>query len=217
MLGHVARFDFQQVGRDLPKVDLPDLERFFTATIALNGRRVFKRDEGLDVKTPEAWMRDDYALAERYEGLAFDRTLSGPGAATRVIGVGHRLFDRSLREAERSTANLAVCARLEWPLLLVAIEDEVTGTQAQVGRIVVGLYRDAQGHHIVRDWELLLMLNGLGAVDDGTPVPLSAQLEDTSALLADAEADLMAQAPFMTRARPWLEILLLPASHAATA
>ncbi len=217
MLGHVARFDFQQVGRDLPKVDLPDLERFFSSAIALNGRRVFKRDEGLDVKTPEGWMRDDYALAERYEALAFDRTLSGPGAATRVIGVGHRLFDRSLREAERSTANVAVCNRLEWPLLLVAIEDEVTGTQAQVGRIVVGLYRDELGHHVVRDWELLVILNGVGTVDSGTPVHMSGQVEAAASLLLDAQADLMAQAPFMTRARPWLEMLLLPKSHASVA
>jgi ERCC4-related helicase len=213
MLGHVARFDFQQVGKDLPKVDLPDLERFFSAAIALNGRRVFKRDDGLEVKTPESWMRDDYALAERYEALAFDRTLSGPGAATKVIGVGHRLFDRSLREAEGFTANLAICSRLEWPLLLVAIEDEVTGTQAQVGRIVVGLYRDAHGHHVVRDWELLVMLNGLGTVDGSTSTALAGHVKDAAALLVDANADLMAQAPFMTRARPWLEVLLVPESR----
>lgn len=213
MLGHVARFDFQQVGKDLPKVDLPDLERFFSGAIALNGRRVFKRDDGLEVKTPEGWMKDDYALAERYDALAFDRTLSGPGAATKVIGVGHRLFDRSLREAEGLTANLAVCSRLEWPLLLVAIEDEVTGTQAQVGRIVVGLYRDAHGHHVVRDWELLVMLNGLGTIDGGTSTSLAGHVRDAASLLVDADADLMAQAPFMTRARPWLEVLLVPESR----
>ncbi|USU13817.1 hypothetical protein NF701_08340 [Sphingomonadaceae bacterium OTU29THOMA1] len=106
MLGHVARFDFQEVGRDLPKVDLPDLERFFSAMIAHAGRRVFKRDDGLDVKTPESWMREDYALVERYSDLAFDRSIAGPGASTRVIGVGHRLFDRSVREAEQLSASV---------------------------------------------------------------------------------------------------------------
>jgi hypothetical protein len=34
LLGNVSKFDFQQVGRDLPKVDLPDLEEFFTQTVA---------------------------------------------------------------------------------------------------------------------------------------------------------------------------------------
>jgi hypothetical protein len=33
LLGNVSKFDFQQVGKDLPKVDLPDLERFFTQTV----------------------------------------------------------------------------------------------------------------------------------------------------------------------------------------
>jgi ERCC4-related helicase len=210
MLGHVARFDFQQVGKDLPKVDLPDLERFFSGIIALNGRRVFKRDDGLDIKTPDSWIRQDYALADRYEGLAFDRALSGPGASTRVIGVGHRLFDRSLREAEHLSATMGFCARLDWPLLLVAIEDEVTGTQAQVGRIIVGVYRDAEGLHIVRDWELLLLLNGLGAIDADPSPSLAEHVEQATELIAGAAASLSAQAPFMTRARPWLEILLLP-------
>jgi superfamily II DNA or RNA helicase len=215
MLGHVARFDFQQVGKDLPKVDLPDLERFFSGIIALNGRRVFKRDDGLEIKTPEVWMRQDYALADRYEGLAFDRALSGPAASTRVIGVGHRLFDRSLREAENLSVAVGLCARLEWPLLLVAIEDEVTGTQAQVSRIVVGLYRDAEGVHVVRDWELLLILNGLGAVDVDASPSVAAAVAEATKLVEDAKADLIAEAPLMTRARPWLEILLLPDATAS--
>ncbi len=45
LLGNVSRFDFQQVGRDLPKVDLPDLEKFFIQTIGRHGRRIFRRDE----------------------------------------------------------------------------------------------------------------------------------------------------------------------------
>ena len=43
MLGNVARFDFQQVGRDLPKVDLPDLEPFFVNATGRHGRRIFPR------------------------------------------------------------------------------------------------------------------------------------------------------------------------------
>jgi hypothetical protein len=50
MLGGVARFDFSQVGRNLPKVDLPDLERFFSMVMESNGRRVFRREDGLDVR-----------------------------------------------------------------------------------------------------------------------------------------------------------------------
>jgi hypothetical protein len=48
LLGNVSRFDFQQIGKDLPKVDLPDLENFLrrrsTATGAecSDGRTVWK-------------------------------------------------------------------------------------------------------------------------------------------------------------------------------
>jgi hypothetical protein len=47
MLGSVSRFDFAQVGRNLPKVDLPDLERFLTQVMEANGRRVMWREDGL--------------------------------------------------------------------------------------------------------------------------------------------------------------------------
>ena len=210
MLGNVSRFDFQQVGKDLPQVDLPDLERFFVAVIARHGRRVFKRDDGLEVKSPEEWTREDYALADRYEGLAFDRTLDGPRAPSRVVGVGHRLFDRALREAETLPASVALGIRLEGPLLIVAIEDEVTGTGAQVGRVVIGLYDLAEGVTVLRDWELLKLLNGVGAGDgDRTAVnPLGS--DDLDRLMHHAEGKLREHAPMMTRPRAWPEMLLLP-------
>ncbi|USU13816.1 hypothetical protein NF701_08335 [Sphingomonadaceae bacterium OTU29THOMA1] len=95
--------------------------------------------------------------------------------------------------------------------MLVAIEDEVTGTQPQVGRIVVGVHRTEQGLRIVRDWELLLLiLNGLGAVDVASSPSLAARVEEAAGVVAKAQETLAAAAPFMRRARPWLEILLLP-------
>jgi SNF2 family DNA or RNA helicase len=51
LLGNISRFDFQQVGKDLPKVDLPDLEKFFTQTVSRHGRRIFRRDDGLEIRT----------------------------------------------------------------------------------------------------------------------------------------------------------------------
>ncbi len=64
---------FAQVGRNLPQVDLPDLERFFSMMMESKGRRVFRRDDGLDVLTPEKWADEDYAMQDRYKGLLFDR------------------------------------------------------------------------------------------------------------------------------------------------
>lgn len=62
MLGSVSRFDFAQVGRNLPKVDLPDLERFLTQVMEANGRRVMWREDGLEVLVSEAWTEEGYEL-----------------------------------------------------------------------------------------------------------------------------------------------------------
>ena len=99
LLGNVSRFDFQQVGKDLPKVDLPDLEKLFTQAVSRHGRRVFKRQEGLEIRTPDEWKARSYAVRDKYEGLVFDRGLRGANAASRVLGVGHVPFDMALEEA----------------------------------------------------------------------------------------------------------------------
>lgn len=210
MLGNVSRFDFQQVGKDLPQVDLPDLERFFSAVIARHGRRVFKRDDGLEVKSPDEWRREDYALAERYHGLAFDRTLDGPRASSRVVGVGHRLFDRAMEDAEAVAATIGYATRLDGPLLIVAIEDELTGTGAQVGRVVLGFHERPDGTTILRDWELLKLLNGIGVSDGDPPVSNGDNRDHLTRLMLQANTVLGEYAPMMKRPRAWPEMLIVP-------
>ena len=99
LLGNVSRFDFQQVGEDLPKVDLPDLNQFFNHAVSRHNRRIFRRDQGLEIRTPDEWKACSYAVRDKYEGLVFDRDLRGTNAASRVLGVGHTLFDIALDEA----------------------------------------------------------------------------------------------------------------------
>lgn len=214
MLGNVARFDFQQVGRDLPKVDLPDLESFFVNAINRQGRRVMRRPEGFDVKTPEAWSAKDYAIKDKYEGLSFDRSLKGPTATARVLGIGHRLFDAAITHALAAPVNAAVVAGLDAPLLIVSVEDEVTGTGASVQRIILGVAQSEQGVTILRDWELLVNLNSLatrsppGAARTGEHKYIS--IEPMMSALA---AELRANVPSMYRPSAWPELLLVPASR----
>jgi hypothetical protein len=153
LLGNVSRFDFQQVGKDLPKVDLPDLEKFFTQAVGRHGRRVFRRDEGLEIKTPDAWKVRSYAVREKYEGLVFDRSLRGVNAASRVLGVGHVLFDIALDEARNLPAGVTLVDGLAAPLLIVAIEDEVTGTGSLVHRLIFGITEKEDNFTVLRDWE----------------------------------------------------------------
>ncbi|WCT74194.1 SNF2-related protein [Sphingomonas naphthae] len=214
MLGQVARFDFAQVGRNLPQVDLPDLERFFSAMLDAEGRRILKREDGLEVKTPAEWADADYALQDRYAGLVFDRAAKlGKMGAARLVGVGHRLFDTALDHGLKRTGVLAQLARLTAPTLVGVIEDEVTGQGASISRVVAGARLEADGTiTVLRDWELLQDLNAIGRSDDlGRSSAYDISLEDAEKRLRSAiemQAPLLAD--MLTRPRVRSEMLLIP-------
>lgn len=211
LLGNVSRFDFQQVGKDLPKVDLPDLEKFFTQAISRHGRRVFRRDDGLEIKTPDEWKARSYAVRDKYDGLVFDRNLRGTNAASRVLGVGHILFDIALEEARSLPASVARADGLTDPLLIVTVEDEVTGTGSLVHRLIFGVTEKDGKFAVLRDWELLQVLNTI--VPRSSPESFAAAGEGEPAverLKKVFDADLSSHAPTLHRPVSWPEILILP-------
>lgn len=216
MLGNVARFDFAQVGKDIPKVDLPDLERFLRLELDRQNKRAMKRPDGWEVIAPEEWNRSDYAIAKRYTGLVFDRhaKIDRKQAPTRLIGVGHALFDRALKESLAREAFLARCSRLDASLLVASITDEVTGSGQMVSSIIVGACCEADGTiTIMRDWELLQRLNRLALADDGLAVgqsagPALADLVDD--LVGNIAAAARGLAEGMTRPSVRGEVLLVP-------
>lgn len=216
MLGNVARFDFNQVGNNIPKVDLPDLERFLRMELERQGKRPMKREEGLEVIAPEEWSKSDYAISKRYTGLVFDRNapIDTKQAPTRLVGVGHSLFDRALNESLGREAFLIRCSRLEAPLLVATISDEVTGHGQTVSSIVIGVWRDAKGKvQVLRDWELLLQLNRIGSVDASLELP-PLKVEDLEKLAAELEGHIVKLAnefaEGMTRPAVRGELLLMP-------
>lgn len=221
MLGNVTRFDFAQVGRNLPQVDLPDLERFFSMMMESKGRRVFRRDDGLDVLTPEKWADEDYAMQDRYKGLLFDRNarLGNGEGPTRLIGVGHTLFDRALKEGEGLQWALATCTRLPAPLLIASVQDQITGQDHSVTQIILGAWRDnAAQIHVLRDWEVLQLLNTLGRSDNPKSPEIDiSQMRELEADLLDAMSQsLPTVADMMTRPGIRSEIMLLPDQNADT-
>lgn len=214
MLGQVARFDFAQVGRNLPQVDLPDLERFFSAMLEAEGRRILKREDGLEVKTPAEWADADYALQDRYAGLVFDRAAKlGKKGAARLVGVGHRLFDTALDHGLKRNGVLAQVARLTSPTLVAVIEDEVTGQGASISRVIAGARLECNGTiTVLRDWELLQSLNAVGRSDDpsqGGSDPVS-YMEIEEQLRSAIEAQAASLADMLTRPRVRSELLLVP-------
>lgn len=212
LLGNVSRFDFQQVGKDLPKVDLPDLEKFFTQTVSRYGRRIFRRDEGLEIKTPDEWKARSYALRDKYDGLVFDRSLRGTNAASRVLGVGHLLFDIALEEARNLPSSFADVDGIDTPLLVVTVEDEVTGTGALVHRLIFGVTDEEGTAKVLRDWELLQVLNTYSPKSSPGSAILEVGAGSTVQRLKQAfDANISSYAPMLRRPNSWPEMLFIPA------
>jgi hypothetical protein len=213
LLGNVSRFDFQQVGKDLPKVDLPDLEKFFTQAVGQHGRRIFRRDDGLEIRTPDSWKARSYALRDKYEGLVFDRGLRGTNAASRVLGVGHLLFDIALEDAQNVPARVASVESLKAPLLIVTVEDEVSGSGALVHSLIFGVTEKDAKIEILRDWELLQALNALTSKGSPAKATVTGDAEPVLERLKQAfDADLALHASALRRPVSWPEMLFLPGS-----
>ncbi|CCD90935.1 Helicase/SNF2 family domain protein [Bradyrhizobium sp. ORS 375] len=215
LLGSVSRFDFQQVGKDLPKVDLPDLERFFTQTVGRHGRRIFRRSEGLEIRTPDDWKARSYALRDKYEGLVFDRSLRGANAASRVLGIGHPLFDVALDDAHDISARVASVEGLGSPVLILAVEDEVTGRGSLVHRLIFGVTEKEGTIEVLRDWELLHLMNALITKGPRGAVPATYGAEAVVERLKEAfDASLSSHAATLQRPVSWPEMILLPSTAA---
>ena len=217
MLGSVSRFDFQTVGAELPQVDIPDLERFFTLAAGRHKRRVRRREDGLEIRSPEAWKARSYAVRDRYDGLVFDRGLRGEGAASRVLGVGHILVDIALDEARELSVRAAEVEGIDDPVLVVSVEDEVTGTGSLVHRLIFGVTEAGGRSELLRDWELLLVLNRLTfkhrrvePVEDVSVPELTATVERLATAFA---ATLPAPVPAFRRPISWPEVLLIPVAR----
>jgi hypothetical protein len=164
LVGNCARFDFQQISDQLPKIDLPALRPFFLSMLKLNRRRVEEKADGLAFRTPESW-QTQIGILSAYDGMVFQREVRGQDASRKVLGVGHKLMGEALRQARESTATIATLPQeaLKRPLVVYRIRDKVTGEPRAVRTVIVAVEIDeSEGNDtILKDWELLEKLNEL--------------------------------------------------------
>ena len=219
LAGNIARFDFRGVGQDLPQVDLPDLEAFVKGAVRRHDRLVKTDVDGMAFVSPKAWTQRHYAVRERYDSLVFDRRTRGPDAMARMLGVGHPVVDTALAEALDLDVRMAEVRGLGDPLLVISVEDQVTGASAQAQRLVFGV-REQDGELVVRrDWELLKMLNERRArrTAGGARGPIEA-VRAYAPLVDDwlkrFDAGHFGRAAGMRRPVGWPEMLLLPVAEA---
>jgi len=163
LVGHCARFDFEQVSSVIPKMDLPDLRPFFVSMLKHN-RRLVKEDEGsLSFKTPEEW-RKEIGILESYDAMVFERSNKPKDSLSKMLGVGHKLFDQAMKQARSSIACLALLGQqdLRHPVVVFSVRDRLTGTGAAVRQVIAATEIELGSPaeiRLLRDWQLLNQLN----------------------------------------------------------
>lgn len=155
LLGNCARFDYQGL-KAIPPKDLPDLQPFFEAMLALNKRRVTKEESAIAFKTPDEWLQDQ-GVRTRYEGLVFSRNLKGKDAALRVVGIGHKVFDQAIKQAINLDSSLIAVCETEQPIAVFCIYDRITSQNSYIQQIIVGI--TAKNEEFIKDWQLIDLLN----------------------------------------------------------
>lgn len=166
IVGNADKFDLSGL-KEVPNVDLPHLQPFFEAMLVASRRRVARVDNGLTFKTPEEWL-DEPGIRRKYDEMVFDRNVP-TGSADKVLGVGHKVFDRALKMAAEYPVSLAGSKSIEHSLIIFQVMDSITDQSGHIRRSVIGAECFKSGKcEVIRDWKVLEQLNGIELVDADT-------------------------------------------------
>jgi len=98
-------------------------------------------------------------------------------------------------------------------LLIIAVEDEVTGTGSLVHRLIFGVTEIDQEIQVLRDWELLQAMNALTVKGSPGAGPATDDAETVIERFKQAfDASLASHAPTLRRPISWPEMLFLPSA-----
>jgi superfamily II DNA or RNA helicase len=168
LVGHAQSFDLSGL-KDVPPIDLPALKPFFLGALSFNSRRAKTDGQALSFKTPDSWLNHP-AIKREYSGMVFDRKAK-PDNGTDLVGVGHPLVSRALRQAQNFIGAVAIAKGLTNPVVVFHISDRVTDGGAHVQEVVVGMAAHEGAFEFLKDWQLLNLLNDLSTTDCSEKVP----------------------------------------------
>jgi hypothetical protein len=186
LVGHSAKFDYQEVCNQIPRADLPELKPFFLGMLSLNSRQV-RHNQDYDTiafKTPEIW-RKEPGVRRKYEGMTFDRNYRGRDGAVKILGVGNKVVNQAVRQARESFSCLLTAKGIKRSLYIFRIIDRVTDTGGSVRSVIAAMTKGKNGEDLlIKDWELLqemnsiISLSGMKKADRSMP-PVHIDLVDT--------------------------------------
>ena len=163
LVGHSAKFDYQEVSDQIPRVDLPELKPFILGMLSLNSRQVkYDSDEDtIGFKTPDIW-RQETGVRRKYAGMTFDRNYRGEEGAVKILGVGNKVVNLAVCQARESFSCLMTAKGIDRPLYIFRIIDRVTDTGSAVRSVIAAITSDKNGDDILlKDWEILMEMNSM--------------------------------------------------------
>lgn len=169
LVGHAESFDLSDL-RGVPPIDLPDLMPFFHSALTLNKRRPKTDGHTMSFKTPEEWLTS-HAIRKSYDNVQFDRCAA---ASSDLMGVGHPLLEKALHQAERLPGTLCCLEGLDHPMIVFNASPRVTDSAAPWSRVIFGVTGGMLGDFsLLKDWEVLKLLNRCVVRHEGSSSPLS--------------------------------------------
>lgn len=221
LVGHSARFDFQELSLKLPMVDLPDLKPFFASSLTLHGKSVSDEPDGLRFNTPKSWQQD-FRVLPNYDRVVFARETAMDRPNSTVAGVGHVLMELAIKDARDLPVSVTCLPRPLWPnpVFVFRIADRLTSTGATVRSVFAGVEVMNDGSfQALLDWQLLSRLNCLLSrrpLSRTEPPSRPTDLQRCRELLAAAQEFVEAvslewELPFRSSETTWFA-LLWPAS-----
>jgi len=165
LVGHCSKFDYDQVSPQLPRIDLPELKPFFVSMLSLNNRRYKESEDGISFKTPEYWI-NQVGIRHSYANMVFDRSLRSKDAARRILGVGHKVIEQALNQAQSYDACVSALPKdiLKSPIIAFEIVDRITTEGRTVRKALAGIEIESlngKSNKLLKDWELIMKLNAI--------------------------------------------------------
>lgn len=160
LVGNAQKFDLSGLS-EVPKCDLPELRPFFDDALRFNKKRPEIAGRKISFGLPKEW-RSKAAIKPSYENIVFSRD-ADPNEES-ICGIGHPVFDAALRQSEQFDENVMVLDRFEEDLFIFRLSDQLTSSKGYVRSMTLGVLHRNGNFSMVRDEQLLEILNTHKAV-----------------------------------------------------
>ena len=158
LVGRAEKFDYTDL-KNVPKLDLDNLQPFFETMLALNSRRSKKEGEAISFKTPNEW-RTELSIKRAYKNLSFDRSAVRENKDLDVLGFGHPVFGKALDQSLEFSESLTLLKGKSANFALFSVRDRVTGSDRTVNTVSIGVLSNNSGELcLVKDEQVVNFLN----------------------------------------------------------